>query len=425
MKIKLSFLFSIIYLCSFSQDTIKVMHYNLMYYGQNTSYCTTSNNNLTLKDGYLKTIIKYVKPDIFTANEVAPNTSTTQHLLDNCLNVDGVTYYNKTSFTNYSNSDLCNMLYYNSQKLGFVSQTAITTSVRDINFYKFYYKAADLSVTYDTAYVNCIVMHLKAGNYPEDADERTVQTNLLMNYLNALNKKQNYLLMGDFNVYTSTEGCFQNLVNYSNLNVRFYDPINQLGNWNNNSGFKNYHTQSTHTASSGCFSTGGMDDRFDFILVSDDIKTGAKKVKYQTSSYKAIGQDGGFYNGEVNYSGNNSAPQTVIDALYGMSDHLPVTMNLLVGGTIGINEYNNPFEAILNSNITDNELSLSVNLPEQSDMQIVITSLTGQQLAVQKYSVQQGFENVTIPAGFLNNGMYYLTVSTSLGSKSFPFVMMK
>ena len=251
----------------FAQDSIRVMHYNLMYYGQTTSYCTTTNNSESAKNGYLKTIAKYVKPDILTVNEISPNTLKHQLLMDNCLNVDGITYYKKGTLSNLSNSDLSNELYYNSEKLGLKSQHNIPTSVRDINIYKLYFKAANLSITHDTAYVICIVMHLKAGSYPENATERATQTNILMNYLNYLGVKDNYILMGDFNVYSGSEDCFQNLINNANQDIRFFDPINKIGNWNSNSSYSDYHTQSTHTSSTGCFATGGLDDRFDLIML--------------------------------------------------------------------------------------------------------------------------------------------------------------
>lgn len=425
MKKILSITFVLFSLITYSQETLHVMHYNLMYYGQTTTFCTDVNNSLTAKDGYLKTILQYVNPDIFTVNEVGP--SNVQHLLDNCLNVGGVTHYKRINTTNYSSSDLCNMLYYNSDKLGVVSQKAIATSVRDINICRLYYKAPDLATTKDTAYITCIIMHLKAGDTEEDAAERAVQTDKLMAYLNSVNKKDNYTVSGDFNVYSSSEECFQNLVNYSNANIRFYDPINQLGNWNNNSSYKKYHTQSSHATagSAECFASGGMDDRFDFILVSDDLKTGAKHVKCLPSTYKAVGQDGNHYNGSVNSGTNSSAPQAVIDALYNMSDHLPVTMDIVVNGPVGINDYSNPADVELRNNITSNDLVLAVSPKTQTELQINIISVTGQQLASYKYPVDAGNGNINIPAGFLNNGMYYLTVSTAQGSKSFPFVIMK
>ncbi|MCD4723670.1 MAG: hypothetical protein K8R63_02420, partial [Bacteroidales bacterium] len=63
------FLFSLNFLTA--QDTLKVMHYNLLYYGQNTGFCNITNNNPDLKDAYLRTILGYVKPDIFTVNEMS------------------------------------------------------------------------------------------------------------------------------------------------------------------------------------------------------------------------------------------------------------------------------------------------------------------------------------------------------------------
>ncbi len=37
-----------------ASDTLTVMHYNLLYYGANTSFCTNENNNLDTKNIHLK-----------------------------------------------------------------------------------------------------------------------------------------------------------------------------------------------------------------------------------------------------------------------------------------------------------------------------------------------------------------------------------
>ncbi len=57
------------------------------------------------------------------------------------------------------------------------------------------------------------------------------------------------------------------LINFSVEEYRFYDPINRVGDWHNNPSYADIHTQSTHTVYNNCASTGGMDDRFDFIMV--------------------------------------------------------------------------------------------------------------------------------------------------------------
>lgn len=45
--------------------------------------------------------------------------------------------------------------------------------------------------------------------------------------------------------------------------------------------------------------------------------------------------------------------------------------------------------------------------------------------ASKKYAVDSGYNTLNIPADFLDNGMYYLTITTTQGNKSFPFVVMK
>ncbi len=43
-------------------------------------------------------------------------------------------------------------------------------------------------------------------------------------------------------------------------------------------------------------STGGLDDRFDFILFTGDVNSGANKVQYVNNSCKAFGNDGNHLN---------------------------------------------------------------------------------------------------------------------------------
>jgi hypothetical protein len=404
--------FALFSISAYSQDTLRVMHYNLMYFGENSSYCTATNNPLSIKDTCLEKIIKYVKPDIFTANEIAPTTAMHQHILDNCLNVDGVTFYKKGQMTNASGTDLSNGMFYNSEKLVLFSEVNKPTSVRDINIYNFYYKSGNLATTHDTAYLTCIVMHLKAGSTTTDESERATQTNILMSYLNTLNKKANYLVMGDFNVYSSSEQCYQNLINYSNTNILFYDPINKPGDWNNNYNFADYHTQSTHyTSTSDCPATGGMDDRFDNILESEYIKNGTDHILYLPGSYHAVGQDGNHYNDAINNGTNSSAPVAIIDALFAMSDHIPVALNLRVNQTVSINEYENNIVGLWFENPVDDELSLSVNLLKKSKLHFSVLNLLGQSVYTSETQAGESLVNYSISVNTLEKGIYFLTVS--------------
>ena len=62
-----------------AQDTLTVMQYNLLYYGEITGFCNNSNNSLEMKDPHLRNILDFVKPDIFTVNEMSQNESIHQH----------------------------------------------------------------------------------------------------------------------------------------------------------------------------------------------------------------------------------------------------------------------------------------------------------------------------------------------------------
>ena len=42
--------------------------------------------------------------------------------------------------------------------------------------------------------------------------------------------------------------------------------------------------------------SGGLDDRFDFILYSDDVLNGTNGVNYIPNSCKSIGNDGNHFN---------------------------------------------------------------------------------------------------------------------------------
>ena len=106
-------------------------------------------------------------------------------------------------------------------------------------------------------------------------------------------------------------------------NGQAFDPINTPGYWHNNPAYASVHTQSPHDGSDGLV-TGGMDDRFDFQLVSGELMDN-EGVSYIPGSYHAFGNNGTSYNQAVNYFANTyPVSDAVLDALAHASDHLPV-----------------------------------------------------------------------------------------------------
>ncbi len=397
-----------------AQDTLKVMQYNLLYYGWNTGWCTTENNNISDKDGYLKKTIGYVKPDIFTVNEMGAKSSNIDRLQDNVLNINTNKYKHATftNFSNYGSSSIVNMLYYNSYKLTLAHQDVVTTAIRDINIYKMYYNSPDLSSKKDTAFITCIVAHLKAGSDDDDKQKRAEMIQTLMDYLNNINYSGNILIMGDFNLYDSSEPAFQTLINYDNPELKFYDPINKIGSWHNNPDYANYHTQSTHTSGSGCPATGGMDDRFDYILMTKNVIDGSDKVQYINGSYHALGQNGTFFDNSLLSSTSRTIPDSIVNSLYNMSDHLPVIADLLVNQThVSIKNLTNTnsFDFKLTNPVYDKlKLSFS-NCSNSKNITVSIVSILGQTIFKHNYLANND-SMITIPFSNIQPGIYFVKV---------------
>lgn len=414
MPLYFAFAFFLLPSALFSQDTIRYMSYNLLNYGVSGNFCTQINNNITLKDQYVKTIFNYVQPDLFAVCEMVPGDNNDQRLLDSAINPAGPRVFAKAAFTNFSNGDLVNMIYYDPEKFVLKSQDVVINSVRDINLYHFYLRTSDLATTHDTIFLTAIVAHLKAGNTSADELKRATMTLGLMNYLNAQNKQGNTLFSGDFNFYTSAEQGYQNLLMYSNASLRFFDPVNSPGYWSSNSTFSAIHTQSTHNTSNGCAASGGLDDRFDFILASGSIMDGTKGLSGMEDTYHALGQDGLHYNLSVNSPpANNSVPTAVLDALYGNSDHLPVLMDIRVAKTMSVNTLNqDPFQITI-INPARGELQCRIARPP-SVLYLEFIDIISRHL-VSTVTLRQPGNTISLSLGQQPPGLYLLRFSDPSG----------
>ncbi len=402
----------------FSQATIKLMTYNLLNFNNYTTYCTSANNSHVAKAGYLNTIVTNQQPDILAACEVGTNTSasyTTNYILGNALNINGETKWLAASPTG---SYLINGLFYDKNKFQLVSQPVVTTDVRDINIYKLKYLDSE-----ELLYLNVVISHLKAGDTPEDAADRAAMVQELMDYLHNLGNNENYVIVGDFNVYTDSEQAFQKYINPTYPNLAFFDPVNQLGDWNSNYSYRNYHTQSTHDDSnSDCHSYGGMDDRFDFILISSSVKDGTAGIEYKADSYWAVGQDGYRYNNSINSPTNSTLPANVISALYNMSDHLPVVAEFYMGDQNSVASLSS--DPMFYANIVnpvEGELKYQLKTTFSKEISVCVYSVSGKKLF--ETAIESVNGNIyTHDISYLAAGMYILNFSGEGINQSFRIV---
>ena len=322
--IALFFLLSSLFITA--QDTLTVMAYNILNYpASNASKADT-----------LKPIIKHVQPDIFLITELT-SFSGINLILNDALNVDGVSHYQNATYTDGPDTD--NMLFYNSNKLELYSQHEITTALRNISEYVLFYKSSGLGPGDDTIFIHCYMAHLKASQGASNEQQRNQEAVVFKNYLdNKAATLENVLFAGDMNIYGDYEAAYNTIINGGSVNL--YDPINSPGLWHANSFFANVHTQSPRTATlPDGGSNGGMDDRFDWIFVTDDVRSGHNYLKYIPNSYLALGNDGNHYNKSIlDAPTNTSVPYNVLEALYYMSDHLPVVMKIEIGYSVGMKE---------------------------------------------------------------------------------------
>ena len=329
-----------VHLCSDGQsahtDTIKIFNYNTNNYGIEPAknYPEISTQK---KHQYLRTIIKYCNPDIIglTKMNSSPSSFGKDTVVDKVLDKVCKGCWKATSYTNQSGYSKENMIYYKKSKLGYISTSTIFSedkNISDINMHKLYYRSNRLAITHDTIFLYVVLAHLKSGD--DNAKKRGKEIDGAMTWLKMhVSAPGNYIFMGDFNTQSSNEKCFQELINTPDSDIKFFDPPDKLGDWTDHpSKFAMYLTESTRGKDLGDGgSNRSMNFRFDHILCTSPIMNGTLKLMYVPGSFKVIGQDGLHTNKAiVDLPKNNSVPPDVLNALYYMSEHLPVEIKLKV-----------------------------------------------------------------------------------------------
>ena len=404
---------------AWAQDTLTVMQYNLLYYGNyNSGFadCYETNNNTQHKDECIRTILDYVKPDIFTVCEFGATSALQNDFIRHNLNINGADYWKSDNIINYAGESIINHIFYDSRKLGLSKHIALRTNPRDTDFYELYLKTPGLAAG-DTIKLICIVAHPKAGQGYEASRRALMQT--AMDYLNQHYPHDNALIMGDFNMYGASESGYRLLTQtYSNPEVCFVDPVGSagIGEWNNNSQYAAYHTQSTRSYSDECFSSGGLDDRFDFILMADEIKFSYNHMRYVNNSYHAVGNDGRHFNMSIDQGTNTAVPAAVAEALFDGSDHLPVTMKIAVDVHLGVEDHEaQSLYANVAPNPAKDKAVVHFFNPANGSVQFELYSLQGQLMQRATDAFGEGSQQFEFDLQGLTKGFYLLRIKHSAG----------
>ena len=399
---------------NFGQTRIKAMMYNVLNYSDSE----VSRN----KTPFLSTILGEVKPDLFMVCEMIDEIGS-NYLFENSIIPFNENFQKAPFEENQSGSySLQQMVYYNTKKLILEETRVITADTRDINQYTFKINTENGNTNPIT--IEVFVTHLKASTGSSNRQRRLNSIQSFVSYTNNIADDSYVLFAGDLNFYTSNEEGYQHLIddrnpiviidpidrptpNFPDDGIDYYENYNSTYFWNNSS-FRDIHSQSTRTSNIGFIddsgSTGGLDDRFDFIMMSKNFNT-STSLYYVNDSYKVVGNNGNCYNSFIsnpNCSGGYS--QTLRDALIEFSDHLPIVMEIETPentlSTNLISEIN-----FIGSNIIKDYLKIT----SPNDINnLKIYSITGQLVDV-KLSKNTGNDTIIIDVKHISKGIYYLS----------------
>jgi endonuclease/exonuclease/phosphatase family metal-dependent hydrolase len=327
MKMILKFLLTtvLVFSVSYSQSNHKIMSYNLLNYPADS----------TTRNPAFRTILSNILPDVLVVQEMTSQAGV-NGFLNNVLNSVS-SGYSAGVFSDGEDTD--NAVFYKNSLFTFISNFPVHTALRDINEFKLVHNA-----TGDTLIIYSL--HLKASSGGSNELLRAAEVDSLRKRTNLLPPGSNYIVVGDYNLYSSNEAAYQKLLNQADEGY-FIDIFNLTGSWNQ-SQYAAYHTQSPRVRQFGGGSTGGMDDRFDLILMSQDILNEGG-ITYLPGSYTVYGNDGNHFNDSINRPPNTAVGQTIANALHNASDHLPIYANFnFASSSLHLNSFTALVEGLFN-----------------------------------------------------------------------------
>jgi len=380
----------------FAQSDIKIMSYNVLNYPQ---------GEMLNRIDTLSKILDFYEPDLLLLQELKSEQGL-QDIAEELNTLFGAyragIYVPQIS--NPSNTwRLQQNLIYNEAVFELVSEQAIETLYRDINYFQLRILKED--GTQSTEILHTYVTHLKSSQGSANEQLRLSMVEVLNNHISLLPPESNVVVAGDFNVYYGGEPAYQLLLNANGTNT-LYDPINMPGWAGSNFPNQDIYTQSTRLSSLDDGSGGGMDDRFDFVLLSEQLMNSDAKIFYKADSYKALGNNGTCYNQDlIDCSTIDNVPYDLLRSLYHMSDHLPVVLSLEINAAVSAKELLLSSENRLidiTPNPANNQLEIIRNGIHPVD--IYIFSLQGKMMLAQNIFDQK----TKIDLSHLPKGLYII-----------------
>jgi len=405
---------------AFSQENVKIMTYNLLNYPDIDS---------ALRNPNFRKVIRNSNPDILVVQEMT-SLAGMNGFLSNVMNAYG-NVYSMGMFIDGTDTD--NGIFFRTSKFYFISNTRIRTSIRDINEFKV------VHVNYPADTLRIFSVHLKSSSGVVNENQRAAEVDSLRKFTSTIPANSFYMVVGDFNIYGDYEPAYIKLKQITNGNGHFTDAITMSGVWNQFQ-YRQYHTQSPRTRGFGGGSTGGMDDRFDMILMSPGIFN-AGRIAYVPGTMIPYGNDGNHFNDSINRRPNTAVPDSVADAIHYASDHIPVIATFTFGNVIGISgnnqsipekfkleqNYPNPFNPATKINFII-PLSRGVSAEGGRDVltKLIVYDMLGSEIStLVNAQLQPGRYEAVWNAGNLPSGVYLYALSAGEYRETKKMILVK
>ncbi|MBC7772329.1 MAG: lamin tail domain-containing protein [Pyrinomonadaceae bacterium] len=313
----------------------------------------------TTRDNAFKTAIygvfssRSLAPDVIAAQEFSSQASV--DAFRTMLNAASGSPGDWASAVFINGPDLDNAFFYRTSKVTYIGTQTIAlgsaaSTDQPRNTYRHDFRPAGLVGASNT--IAIYNSHMKAGSAGSDQSRRLVEAQRIRDNAQGLDTNPsngvsdglpagyNFVVVGDFNIQSSSQAAYQELVgSQANNTGRFFDPINTPGSWNNSSSYRIVHTQNPNA---------DMDDRLDFILVSSSLINGSgidyignSAIAYSTTtwndpnhSYRVWGNDGTSYGAAIAVGGNTMVGPTIAQAIKdsvggsATGGHLPVYLDV-------------------------------------------------------------------------------------------------
>lgn len=417
----------------FSQTRIKSMFYNLTNFGASS----TKTSAIAVIDDF--------KPDLLMVAELTSNDAAI-NFMNKVLtkNTVGLTFSRPTVYNENSSGvgTYEQFVFFNNQKLEFISQTVYQTTHRDINRFTFKIITSELITT--PTFLEVFVAHLAPSYGSTERLTRYNMVNVFTNALATLPTNSYVLFAGDFNLYSSNEPAYAKAIDVNNA-IIMKDPINRPCDyidvtyndtsfwgqgfpyipradikyfWQDNPDFADIHTQNPKSE---------LDDRFDFILTSENLLNSNATVSYVPNSYKTYGNNNGeCFNKsivDVTCQSNITYTQSIRDALVTFSDHLPIVMEMETKSpSLSLTNYIENTISFASSNVVSSWLTLSIT-DEARNSDLIIYNQLGQIVKTIAINSQTLSNNeLSVDLSNLNTGVYFINLKNNKLIRPLKFI---